>query len=354
MTTLNAGGLENYVLRFLAFDNKENDIHILCKSGHGGVLEERYFDAIGKDKVIFHKVGYFNLPGMIGLGRIIRNGKFDAVCDFTGNFAGIPMLLSKWAKVRNRITFYRNSANHFSDRWYNRLYDNAVKKLSFKCSTRILSNSQAAFDQYYPGVESEKFRVIYNGINADFPSSVPKETIRQKLGIPQNAFVIGHTGRYDAAKNHDMIFKVASDITSTHDDIWFLIIGKGVPVVAARYGLSDHIVVLDYRTDIADLLRAMDLYYFPSLWEGQPNAMIEAMVSGLAVIASDIPAVQESVPDNMRGNLVDPNDFERNREALLRCWASPDFLESNKCMMWSRSYFDADRRFSEFKEELSR
>ena len=348
---MNSGGLENYLLRYLSYDTS-NEFVILCKSGIGGVLEEK-FKKFGHVKAIEKKhIGYFNLVEFLWLYRFIKDNKFDVVCDFTGNFAGVPILCAKIANVSKKITFYRNSANHFKDTWYNRLYDSFVKKLAYKYSDRVLSNSQAAFDYYFPNVVSPKFKVIYNGIDTSKLSKLEKNEMRAKLGIPLNSFVIGHTARLDAAKNHDTIFKVANNVCSNHDNVYFICVGKGVKGYADKLTLHQHIIVHDFRNDILDVLKAFDMYYFPSLWEGQPNALIEALINDLPFVASNIPSIEEAVPENLRCRLVPPLDVNKHVSEIEKNIESTTYREVSICGEWARQYFKAEIRFQEFKNEL--
>lgn len=351
ITSLGAGGLERYILRFLTC-NPELDVDILCKSGVGGDLEPLYLKRLDSSSIIKHKIGYISIKDHLWLKNFLAEKNYDVICDFTGNFAGLPMLCSKFAGVKRRITFYRNSRNHFSSVFYKRLFDNFLKRLTYKYSTKILSNSQAAFDYYYKGVRSERFQVIYNGIDMDSISKRKKMEVRESLGIPSNAFLVGHTGRLDSAKNHKTIFEVANELCNKHSDIYFIIIGKGVPSEAQHYNLSDRIIVHDFRNDIMDVLPALDLYYFPSLWEGQPNALIEAMVSGIPFVASNIDAIKESVPPHMVNKLVEPCDIKTTVKVIENIYLKQENIEDFACTEWAKKRYNSVDRFNEFKQYL--
>ncbi|MBR3010289.1 MAG: glycosyltransferase [Prevotella sp.] len=352
ITSLGAGGLERYVLRFLTC-NPDLNVDILCKSGKGGDLETEYLKRLTPSNIIKHKIGYFNPIDYYWLIRFIVTNKYDIICDFTGNFAGLPMLCSKWAGVKKRIAFYRSSRNHFSAVFYKKLFAYFLKRLTYKYSTNILSNSKAALEYFYPGITSEKFRVIYNGIDLNSISQKDKYEIRESLGIPSNAFVIGHTGRVDSAKNHQTIFKVANILCKKYDNLYFLIIGKGVPAEAQRYKLDTKIIVYDYRDDIMDVLPSLDLYYFPSLWEGQPNALIEAMVTGIPFVASDIDAIRESVPPTMVNKLVPPSSVETAVQVIEDIYLKRISTDNYKCTEWAKSRYNSIDRFSEFNYYLA-
>lgn len=121
-------------------------------------------------------------------------------------------------------------------------------------------------------------------------SSVDKNEIRQQLGIPFDAFVIGHNGRIDVVKNHQFLIDVFDYVAKVNTKAYLMMIGYGdfTDVIAKidAYGLSKRYLRLKGRKDVNDLLKAMDVFVFPSLFEGMPNALIEAQAAGLKCIAS--------------------------------------------------------------------
>ena len=136
--------------------------------------------------------------------------------------------------------------------------------------------------------------VIRNGI--DFNSfrdvSTTKEEKRKELGIPQNAFVVGHVGRFTDEKNHTYLVDVFAEIAKKRKDAFLLMIGAGdtstTKLRLQEYGLANQYQVLSHRSDVNEILRAMDVFIFPSTYEGLGIALIEAQVSGLRCIASDV------------------------------------------------------------------
>src|SRR5690606_19315167 len=153
----------------------------------------------------------------------------NTVCDFTGNFAGLVLFTAKLANVNKRVSFYRGSTNHFKESKLRLLYNHFVKKMTFHFGTDILSNSKAAFDFFFPNhwQNDRRFKVIYNGINPELFLS-ERENLRKEFNIPENAFVVGHTGRFNNAKNHKTILKVAIELSERFSDIYFLLCGNGV------------------------------------------------------------------------------------------------------------------------------
>ncbi len=347
------GGAETYTLRYCQYD-RDNQHYVLGVNGKAGDLSKEF----SKYATVIDNVRV----GLLGKNwkwffHFLKEEKIDSVWCVNG---GLLLLVAKIAGVKTRLTFYRNSTTHIE-------HDPLSLRASYLrisyllnplVSTNILSNSFAAIRNYNPLLAKREkgYKVIYNGIDLTHISRKNKQQVREDLGLPQNAFVIGHSGRYHFAKNHDMILKVAFALCKEYDDVYFVLIGKGVPEkfgnLVEHEGLSHRIMMLGYRKDVMDILKALDLYYFPSTTEGQPNALIEAMLSGVPFVASDIPAIKETTPDDLHRQLVPCHDFEKNYNLIECLYHNKEKLKDLKCESWAKSHFDANKQFELFKKQL--
>lgn len=301
--SLDTGGIETYLLRFLQYKHSEfNKVYVYCKSGRGGQLESDYLK-IPNVEVVKRKHSHFDLLSFKWMHQFLKSKSVSVICDFTGNFAGLPVTVAAFSDVQTRVVFYRSAMDAFYQSYSKKLYSKLLNYLTFGFSTAILSNSEAAFDYFYKvdWRNNYRFKVIPNGLNPD-PFIQTIESLRAELNISNEAFVIGHTGRYNQAKNHQTILKVAFRLVSKYPDIYFLLCGNGVKEslsdLVLSKGLDKRILLFENRTDIPIFLNTLDCYFFPSTREGQPNALIEAMIMGLPFIASDIPPIRETVGDN--------------------------------------------------------
>ncbi|MFR9165365.1 MAG: glycosyltransferase [Dysgonomonas sp.] len=352
VTNLNAGGIENYLLRFIVHCYKNIDVQVYCKSGKFGELEKQYRDAGAKLKS--YKVGYFNIFSFWKLYNELKRENFDAVCDFTGNFAGMIMFLAYKAKIKKRIAFYRGSTNHFKETSLRLYYNRYMKHLINKYATNILSNSVAALDFFYPdrNADSLKFEVIYNGIDAKRFLST-KENLKSELSIPANSFVVGHIGRFNKAKNHELIIKVAIALCKKHDDIHFILCGKDVDTnlseIVNANNLEQQIHLLGYRNDVIKVLNSLNCFYFPSITEGQPNALIEALICGLPFVASDISPIKETIPAEYHDQLVNIDSIEQSCNKILDIYTGKT---SFNLANWALEHYNSDILFNKFYDKL--
>jgi len=136
--------------------------------------------------------------------------------------------------------------------------------------------------------------IIRNGIDYNRFENVEesKNEIRAGLGFSSKDFIVGHVGRFSKQKNHVFIIDVFSKLVEKKDNAKLLLIGVGVEEENIRnritqLGLSDRVVILHNRSDIPQLMKAMDVFLFPSLYEGFGNVLIEAQVSKLKCVISD-------------------------------------------------------------------
>lgn len=136
--------------------------------------------------------------------------------------------------------------------------------------------------------------VIRNGIDFKRFQNIKESQfeIRKNLGIPVNAYVIGHVGRFSSTKNHDFLVDIFAEVYRKNSNAFLLLIGAGelmepVKDKIEKLQLSERVLILSHRSDIPQLMKAMDVFVFPSLFEGLGIVLIEAQVAGLRCIVSD-------------------------------------------------------------------
>lgn len=358
---LEAGGYQNYLLRFLKNHSYGNNFSIFCKSGQKGPLTSQFQDL--NVSVFAQKVGFFNPIACLKFYKFLKAQKFDTVCDFTGNFGGVTMVIGRIAGVSNRIVFYRRSTNAFGNNPFKLFYNFLVNKLIRWNATKILSNSQFALDSFYGAYwkNDSRFKVIHNGVDANkFHTGLSTSEAKTKLKLNPQTFVIGHVGRFDPAKNHETIFKVASKLKKFENNFTFLFCGQGTDgnefqSKIQEYEIEGNCLTLGIRDDLPVVYRAMDIMFFPSKTEGQPNALIEAVLSGTPVLPSNIPPILEILPNSVHQNTVEPfNDNEEEiASRIKRIIQGEENRENLIYIEWAKQKFDLEENLEKFKKELS-
>ncbi len=162
----------------------------------------------------------------------------------------------------------------------------------------------------------KRFRVIHNGVNTDQFSPRPDLTaaIRSDLGVPLSRFVIGTVSRLVPIKNHKTLLNAAESLVRQGVDVHVMIIGSGPELsklqdhAAASPELAGRVRFLGASDRVPELLNAMDVFVLPSISEGMSNTLLEAMATGLPVVASRAGGNTELVEDGHAGYLFESRD----------------------------------------------
>lgn len=360
VSSLDSGGIEKYLLRYLKFE-KNITATVICKSGKGGVLEKEYLTING---VIIKPMmlGYFNLYHYWLLYLFLIKKKTNVVCDFTGNFAGLVLLTAKIAGINKRIAFYRSSSNHYKSSILKNLYNTFLNSLVYNFSTKILSNSDYGLTYFFKDkyVKNEKFLVIQNGINSEEFQQISDRSsnILEEFNIPSDAFIIGHTGRFDVSKNHVTILNIAKNLCNKYKNIYFILCGQNVDLQLRKsvenLKLESRVFLSGYRKDISCVLSSLDLFLFPSLTEGQPNSLIEAMICGVPIVASDIEPIKETVPQELLSTLIPPLNVQKYTEKIEGYYNDRAQLSSLVCKEWAINKFNHKVNFFKLSDVLTK
>ncbi len=168
-----------------------------------------------------------------------------------------------------------------------------------------------------------KIRVIHNGIAIEnYCERLEKvESLRNVLGLDKRNPVVGTVGRLAPEKGQRFFLQAAVEVRRTVPGTKFLIVGEGplrvqLEGLAAQLGLSDDVVFMGFREDVVDLLRVMDVFALPSLDEGFSIALLEAMATGLPIVASSVGGTSETIVDGDNGLVVPAGDSHALAHAI--------------------------------------
>jgi len=157
---------------------------------------------------------------------------------------------------------------------------------------------------------------------ARFHPGVSGAAVRRELGIPPEALVIGNTSRFEKQKGYNLFLEVAGLIAPHHKQVYFLAVGHGLErdameAYVRETGLTDQVIVTGPRRDIPEVVAAMDIFLFTSLWgEGFGIVLIEAMASGKAMVAVNIGPLRELIEDGLSGYLPAPAEWSAGTDRV--------------------------------------
>ncbi len=157
-------------------------------------------------------------------------------------------------------------------------------------ATNLFACGKDAGDWMFSGAP---YQIINNAIDAAAYTYDPVKCIemRQKLGL-EDELIVGHVGRFNPQKNHLFLLDIFAALLKKEPNAVLLLVGGGedmpkMQVKTHALGIAEHVRFLGVRSDVADLLQAMDVFVFPSLYEGLPVTMVEAQAAGLPCLISD-------------------------------------------------------------------
>ena len=162
-------------------------------------------------------------------------------------------------------------------------------------NVKIAPSSEAACYTFgKKQLNNGKVKILHNAI--PYEDFIFNQDIRNKMRKDLNIedkLVIGHIGRFNEQKNHKFLVDIFEKIKEENKNAILLLVGKGnleneIKKQVEELNLNDSVIFLGIRKDIPQLLMAMDIFVFPSLYEGMPNTVIEAQATGLKCIISDI------------------------------------------------------------------
>jgi len=214
---------------------------------------------------------------------------------------------------------------YFWKDWWHRLLDRLLVHWCDK--TIAVSEAVKKFNIENIGIPSEKIKVLHNCIDTDMFQSIKQSnfsSIRSELGLLESDFVFGHIGTMRHEKNHDILLKAFADMKKKYP-CKLLLIGDGplhkeIVKLTKRLGIAADVIFTGIRNDIPSILKALDVFVFPSRNEALGIALLEAMFVGLPVIGTNVGGIPEIISDRETGLLVPNEDCGCLSNAMLELY----------------------------------
>jgi glycosyltransferase involved in cell wall biosynthesis len=187
------------------------------------------------------------------------------------------------------------------------------------------------------GVQPSEVDVIRNGVPLDVVDDGERQRtraeVRAEFGLAPSARILLTVGRLADQKGHALLVPSIGRITAAHPDATFMWVGDGerrseLEAGLITAGVRNRVVLTGVRTDVRRLMAAADLFVFPTLFEGLPLTLLEAMATGLPVVTSDAAGLGEIVVDRQYGRVFRSRDSAALEVVLLEALASPDDLRA--------------------------
>lgn len=231
---------------------------------------------------------------------------------------GIPAILHEHANHTDTPWFQK-----VADRWLAPHTDLAI----------AVSESTAEFTVRARLMPRERTKVVYLGAPLDEfarPRSADEIAIaRRELGVPDEAIAVGTVTRLMPSKGNQFLVEAAPTVLAAHPRVIFFVVGEGelhsdLAAHAAALGLGGRFRFVGFKRDIAQVLAALDLVVFPSLWEGTPLTAFEALAMGKPIVSTDADGLLDVLADGRDARVVPKRDAARLAAAIIELIDYPD------------------------------
>lgn len=295
LSGMNAGGAEGFLMKVYRELDKSRYQMDFCIN----VKEKCFYE----DEILAMGGRIYRIPSKSEdlaqfkkqLTNIIKENGYDNVLRITSSAMGF-MDLKVAKKAGARVCCARSSnasdgdglkakvAHRLGRVLYNRYVD-------VKVAPSDLAARYTFGDAVY---EKGGVNIIHNGVDLDVFRYYPekREEIRKEFLIDDGVTLVGHVGRFEEQKNHAFLLEIFKQLHDKDVNTKLLLVGKGalqekIQERAAELGIGDAVIFAGVRSDVPHLLSAMDVFAFPSFYEGMPNTVIEAQATGLPCVIAD-------------------------------------------------------------------
>lgn len=290
---------------------------IVCgcqSSDEGNLLKdtgEKRFEAVVMPEIVREINPIKDIRAFIKVVRFLKSGTFDIV-HAHGSRAGVISRLAA-AVCKVPVVLYTVHGWSLKAGFSLTALLMRVERVLALITDKILFQTRSDLDeakQYRIG-RADQYVLIGNGVALDeFFRVHPKRILdkRKELRIGSHK-VVGTVGRVSAQKNPVGFVNIAKEVLSNRTDVIFLFVGGGellekVQNIVRELGLGDRIVFTGFRRDIPEIMANFDIFILPSLWEGMPRSVIEAMALSKPVVVHGIGGIDEVVEHSKNGYIV--------------------------------------------------
>lgn len=296
---MNSGGIENYIMNmYRNIDRSNLQFDFLVHHNKPAFFDEEIQSLGGR----IYRLPVLDTKNVIRyrrqLNQLFEKGSWQIVHGHAASLAGFYLSAAKNAEVPIRIAHSHGTSYLKTPKGY-------MKRLLFKgakgsANVRLACSTEAG--QYLFG--KQPFYLAKNAINtARFTfDSVARARVRQRFGVPDDAFLVGHIGRFNLQKNHSFLIDVMERLAAISPKARLLLVGTGetkadVMSKVRESGLMGRVLFQDVTNEPEAFYSAMDCFVLPSLFEGLPLVGIEAQCSGLPSIFADTITRETTVTD---------------------------------------------------------
>ena len=323
---LGVGGLERVVATLCnTVDPDRFESSVLCLRELGAFADDlraRGFPVHLLDQT----PGRTNYLSFMKVARLLREQRVDVVHSHNTHAFIDGGLGAALSGVKTIV--HTDHARSFPDKRRYMIAEHVLSHLVYKIVG--VSDHTSANLIRHERISPRKLTTIPNGIDgSQYDGSVDVAAKRRDLGITRDGPVIGLGARLMEQKGVEYLLRAMPLLIARFPDLTLVVAGEGpleqpLKRLAAELGIEDHVRFAGVRLDLAELLHVFDLFVLPSIWEGLPMVLLEALAAGCPIVASDVGGIGTAIEDGVNGSLVPARDPGALAAAVAALLANPE------------------------------
>jgi glycosyltransferase involved in cell wall biosynthesis len=330
ITKLELGGAQKTALELVG-NLDRNKYHLFLISSREGMLLEEALKIPDLQIYLVPSLKRYispisDLKALLSIVRFIKKNNIHIVHTHSSKAGIIGRWAARFAGVPVIIHTIHGFGFHDNQNWFTRKLYISLERSAAKFTDILVAVSESDISK---GLRNRighrgKYRLIRYGIRLDefLNNHIDIDDKRRRLGIDPASRVVGMVACLKPQKSPLDFIKAASLVKRSVPEAKFLLIGDGAlrrksENLIRRLKLQRDIRLLGWRRDIADIMRALDVFVLTSLWEGTPLVFLEALASGLPIVATRVDGGPEIVKDQINGFLVPPRDHKMLAEKII-------------------------------------
>ncbi|MEW8052182.1 MAG: glycosyltransferase family 4 protein [Candidatus Thiodiazotropha sp.] len=301
-------------------DRNKCNIHIGAFSGesHNDHAYMKKASQLGLDVVAIKENSSFDRKVIDQIKQVIQNQSIDIIHthDFRSNIYGLICAKSQ------RLPLVSTCHGWISNSLKGKIYT-AIDKYLLRYHDQVIVVSEIMKENLVSGgMQSDKVNVINNALVInDYVIEKGNNKLRSEFNISPEKKVIANIGRLSQEKRQDYFLKAAKYLNGINKNLMFIIIGVGpeekrLMSLSHELGISDIVRFTGYRNDMVDVYNGIDLVVQSSNTEGMPNVVLESLLMGVPVIATNVGGTAQIIQHNINGILIDPENIGALENAM--------------------------------------
>jgi glycosyltransferase involved in cell wall biosynthesis len=303
------GGLQRVVANICrTIDRDQFDVQVLCLRELGPFTAD--IERLGIKVSLIPQTGRTDYFSFLKVARILRAERIDVIHTHNTQPFVDGTLAALLSGVRTIV--HTDHARQFPDKRRYMLAERAMSLFAYRVVG--VSDHTSANLEKYEKIPRAKIETIPNGIDGSaFDIPVDRVARRRELGIPADAMVLGIAARLSPPKGVTYLLKALPEVVRRLPNVVLVVAGdgpleQGLKAESESLTLGSHVKFVGPRADMPELLKLFDLYVLPSISEGLPMVLLEAMAAGCPIVSTRVGGVPSAIESGVNGLLVPPQD----------------------------------------------